>query len=168
MVSAQLYANMVLSGRPMLPLRSQTLRVGSKALHYFGYARSKNTALGFLATCLPLNILLVCTLVVCTLDRFLIQSRLRTGTGCGAPETCHMRTCCKRRRCCHEAGEPAGFCGAGGAGAEHTTDEIACLLWQCPYSCIAHMQGSLRCCAASRPHPWRLWCVPPAHTVPKA
>ena len=26
-----------------------------------------------------------------------------------------MRACCKCRRCCNEAGEPAGFCGAGGA-----------------------------------------------------
>ena len=115
MVATQLYANVLLSGRPTLPLRSQTLRVGSKALHCLGRARGLKTALGFLATRLPHYVFLVTTLVICMLDRTVIQSHMRTGTGCGAPENYHMRACCKRRRCCHEAGEPAGFCGAGGA-----------------------------------------------------
>ena len=73
-----------------------------------------------------------------------------------------MRTCCKRRRCCYEAGQPAGFCGAGGAvlsihSEKSMPSEPVSLFMYCTYVRI------MRCCAASRPHPWRLWCVPRLH-----
>ena len=103
-------------------------------------------------TCLLHYAFLVSTLVVCVLDRFLIQFHFRTGTGCGAPEDCHMRTCCKRRRCCHEAGEPAGLCGAGGAVLSLHSDDLACLLLQCPHSCVCPYISFL-CAVAQPPDP---------------